>query len=223
MEDKGSVGGNVLFLSHAVGGQDEGGGAHTCMCLYTCTFDLGPRTRISIGSDRPAPSHLRPGGLPFLPLPGQGLLPEPDGLHDERPSGGDGLGGEERGGHGQDDAGRHEPVGECPWHDPGGLLDRGEEEGEERRLGNRGRLECGTVKPFRTRRAHSPRFYAFMPTSISVPGGGLSSLILVWHSQVGRNICHGSDSVENAEREIKLWFGEGTIDWSSHSQGWIYE
>ncbi|TFJ81260.1 hypothetical protein NSK_007221 [Nannochloropsis salina CCMP1776] len=41
--------------------------------------------------------------------------------------------------------------------------------------------------------------------------------------EVGRNICHGSDSVENAEREIKLWFGEGTIDWSSHSQGWIYE
>lgn len=41
--------------------------------------------------------------------------------------------------------------------------------------------------------------------------------------QVGRNICHGSDTVENAEREIKLWFGEGTIDWASHSQDWIYE
>jgi len=40
---------------------------------------------------------------------------------------------------------------------------------------------------------------------------------------VGRNICHGSDTVENAEREIKLWFGEGTIDWASHSQDWIYE
>ncbi|GAB5033666.1 nucleoside diphosphate kinase [Nannochloropsis oceanica] len=41
--------------------------------------------------------------------------------------------------------------------------------------------------------------------------------------EVGRNICHGSDTVENAEREIKLWFGEGTIDWASHSQDWIYE
>lgn len=26
---------------------------------------------------------------------------------------------------------------------------------------------------------------------------------------VGRNICHGSDSVESAEREINLWFPEG--------------
>merc|ERR1712094_49702 len=24
--------------------------------------------------------------------------------------------------------------------------------------------------------------------------------------EVGRNICHGSDSVENAEKEIALWF-----------------
>lgn len=25
---------------------------------------------------------------------------------------------------------------------------------------------------------------------------------------VGRNICHGSDSVTNADIEIKLWFGD---------------
>ena len=25
---------------------------------------------------------------------------------------------------------------------------------------------------------------------------------------VGRNVCHGSDSVESAKREIKLWFDE---------------
>jgi nucleoside-diphosphate kinase len=40
---------------------------------------------------------------------------------------------------------------------------------------------------------------------------------------VGRNICHGSDAVESAEKEIALWFPEGVCDWSSHSQGWIYE
>ena len=40
---------------------------------------------------------------------------------------------------------------------------------------------------------------------------------------VGRNICHGSDSVENAEKEISLWFPDGTIGWGSHSAGWIYE
>lgn len=42
--------------------------------------------------------------------------------------------------------------------------------------------------------------------------------------EVGRNICHGSDSVESAEREIALWFNEGeVIDWTSHSHDWIYE
>ena len=42
--------------------------------------------------------------------------------------------------------------------------------------------------------------------------------------EVGRNICHGSDSVENAEREIGLWFEEGEVlDWTSHSKEWIYE
>eukprot|EP01034_Spumella_vulgaris_P027011 gene27011-33671_t len=40
---------------------------------------------------------------------------------------------------------------------------------------------------------------------------------------VGRNICHGSDSVENAEREIALWFPEGVNTWHSHSASWIYE
>merc|ERR1719270_694425 len=42
--------------------------------------------------------------------------------------------------------------------------------------------------------------------------------------EVGRNICHGSDSVENAEREIGLWFeGSEILEWTSHSKDWIYE
>ena len=42
--------------------------------------------------------------------------------------------------------------------------------------------------------------------------------------EVGRNICHGSDSVESADREIALWFEDDELlDWSSHSEGWIYE
>lgn len=40
---------------------------------------------------------------------------------------------------------------------------------------------------------------------------------------VGRNICHGSDSVESAEREIGLWFTEGLNDWTAHSDPWIFE
>lgn len=42
--------------------------------------------------------------------------------------------------------------------------------------------------------------------------------------QVGRNIIHGSDSVESAKKEIALWFGEKeVIDWTHASENWIYE
>jgi len=40
---------------------------------------------------------------------------------------------------------------------------------------------------------------------------------------VGRNICHGSDAVESAEKEIALWFPEGLNEWNNHSKPWIYE
>jgi Nucleoside diphosphate kinase len=41
--------------------------------------------------------------------------------------------------------------------------------------------------------------------------------------EVGRNICHGSDSVESAEKEIALWFPEGISEWNSCSSPWVYE
>eukprot|EP00640_Fibrocapsa_japonica_P007186 CAMPEP_0113936594 /NCGR_PEP_ID=MMETSP1339-20121228/3474_1 /TAXON_ID=94617 /ORGANISM="Fibrocapsa japonica" /LENGTH=200 /DNA_ID=CAMNT_0000939125 /DNA_START=127 /DNA_END=729 /DNA_ORIENTATION=+ /assembly_acc=CAM_ASM_000762 len=42
--------------------------------------------------------------------------------------------------------------------------------------------------------------------------------------EVGRNICHGSDSVENGEREIGLWFSEDELqDWKLAGFDWIYE
>jgi nucleoside-diphosphate kinase len=41
---------------------------------------------------------------------------------------------------------------------------------------------------------------------------------------VGRNVCHGSDSVENAKKEIALWFTEGDVVSYKGSQfDWIYE
>eukprot|EP00937_MAST-01D_sp_MAST-1D-sp2_P002960 g2960.t1 len=40
---------------------------------------------------------------------------------------------------------------------------------------------------------------------------------------VGRNLCHGSDAVESAEKEIALWFPEGTQEWDDHSNAWVYE
>ena len=40
---------------------------------------------------------------------------------------------------------------------------------------------------------------------------------------VGRNICHGSDAVESAEREIAMWFPNGTQSWTSMAASWLYE
>ncbi|KAI9676384.1 MAG: nucleoside diphosphate kinase [Caeruleum heppii] len=41
---------------------------------------------------------------------------------------------------------------------------------------------------------------------------------------VGRNVCHGSDSVETAKKEISLWFKEGeVVEWKSAQNDWIYE
>ena len=42
--------------------------------------------------------------------------------------------------------------------------------------------------------------------------------------QVGRNICHGSDSVESAEHEIALWFAPEELNqYEHHSTNWVYE
>lgn len=42
--------------------------------------------------------------------------------------------------------------------------------------------------------------------------------------QVGRNIIHGSDSEESAEREINLWFTEEEIvSWKPALSEWVYE
>lgn len=41
--------------------------------------------------------------------------------------------------------------------------------------------------------------------------------------EVGRNVIHGSDTVENAQKEIALWFPEGVADWTPAATPWIYE
>uniref|UniRef100_A0A1D1YCQ9 Nucleoside diphosphate kinase 1 n=1 Tax=Anthurium amnicola TaxID=1678845 RepID=A0A1D1YCQ9_9ARAE len=33
-------------------------------------------------------------------------------------------------------------------------------------------------------------------------------------TDVGRNICHGSDTVENANKEIGLWFNSEIVEWN---------
>lgn len=42
--------------------------------------------------------------------------------------------------------------------------------------------------------------------------------------QPGRNIIHGSDSVENGERELALWFsGEELVEWEPAQIAWVNE
>jgi nucleoside-diphosphate kinase len=42
--------------------------------------------------------------------------------------------------------------------------------------------------------------------------------------QVGRNIIHGSDSVESANKEIALWFKENElVSWTPAAVNWVYE
>ncbi|KAJ2767876.1 nucleoside diphosphate kinase Ndk1 [Coemansia nantahalensis] len=40
---------------------------------------------------------------------------------------------------------------------------------------------------------------------------------------IGRNICHGSDSAESAEKEISLWFGGRgeVVSWASNNDEWV--
>ncbi|KAI6647071.1 Nucleoside diphosphate kinase protein [Oopsacas minuta] len=41
---------------------------------------------------------------------------------------------------------------------------------------------------------------------------------------IGRNICHGSDSVESAEKEIALWFKpDELVNWEASNHCHIYE
>ena len=41
---------------------------------------------------------------------------------------------------------------------------------------------------------------------------------------IGRNICHGSDSVETAKKEIALWFKGGELNnYCCANNSWVYE
>lgn len=41
---------------------------------------------------------------------------------------------------------------------------------------------------------------------------------------IGRNLIHGSDAIETAEREINLWFKEQElVNWQPHLMPWLHE
>ena len=42
--------------------------------------------------------------------------------------------------------------------------------------------------------------------------------------EIGRNLVHGSDGVESAQREIGIFFdGHPVLDWTRDSDKWVYE
>lgn len=42
--------------------------------------------------------------------------------------------------------------------------------------------------------------------------------------EIGRNLTHASDSVENAEKEITLWFKpEELVEWDRAIDAWVFE
>lgn len=41
---------------------------------------------------------------------------------------------------------------------------------------------------------------------------------------IGRNIIHGSDAIETAQREVSLWFSDGELsNWDPTIKPWLYE
>ena len=40
---------------------------------------------------------------------------------------------------------------------------------------------------------------------------------------LGRNICHGSDTPEAAKHELQMWFPEGVNEWAKTVDAWVYE
>ena len=51
----------------------------------------------------------------------------------------------------------------------------------------------------------------------------ICSVAFLWPC-IHSNICHGSDSVATAEKEIALWFTPSELcEWSKTSDQWIYE
>ncbi|KAI5397007.1 hypothetical protein KIW84_063001 [Lathyrus oleraceus] len=59
--------------------------------------------------------------------------------------------------------------------------------------------------------------------SVSAPACTLERSDRGFAFDIGRNVIHGSDAVESANKEIALWFPKGVANWQSNLHSWIYE
>ncbi|KAK0459509.1 nucleoside diphosphate kinase [Desarmillaria tabescens] len=82
-----------------------------------------------------------------------------------------------------------------------------------------GRVMLGATNPLQSPVGASCNFLiSFNKLSIH-PGSIRGDYCLA----VGRNICHGSDSVESAEKEIALWFPESIVQYTHIQEPWVLE
>lgn len=67
-------------------------------------------------------------------------------------------------------------------------------------------------------RSHAALFGVYSPHILMI------TIIVFFFFFVSSNICHGSDAVESAQKEIALWFKpEELVDWTANNSAWIYE
>lgn len=95
-----------------------------------------------------------------------------------------------------------------------------------------GGLECGQDRPCHAWRNKPQRLCSRNDSGRFLHSGEnfkssswcTEKIIFLLRFQVGRNVCHGSDSVESAKKEIALWFKEDDlVSWSPAQVSWVYE
>lgn len=91
-----------------------------------------------------------------------------------------------------------------------------------------GRVLLGATNPLASAPGTIRGDFAIVSISwlVSLTNCTRSSLLIAISSQqdVGRNVCHGSDAVESAQKEIALWFKpEEVQSWKQASHDWVYE
>lgn len=85
-----------------------------------------------------------------------------------------------------------------------------------------GRTILGATNPLASAPGTIRGDYAIV-SYIAIPSMLQSTLTCII-KDVGRNVCHGSDAVDSAKKEIALWFSESEIQkWTPAQHSWVYE
>jgi len=96
---------------------------------------------------------------------------------------------------------------------------------EGREVVKTGRMILGATNPLASQPGTIRGDFAIVSVSLAVCDLFCNLLTLcVLLQDVGRNVCHGSDAVESAQKEIALWFEKSEIQsWKQAQHDWVYE